>query len=57
MWNPSLSVDLAGVVKFKFRADVNLGVTTESIADVIDLPERIAHDLGDVPFIVAFDEF
>ena len=57
VWNPSLSVDLAGVVKFKFRADVNLGVTTESIADVIDLPERIAHDLGDVPFVVAFDEF
>ena len=56
-WNPTMTVDLAGVVKFTFHADVDLGLTTESISDVLDLPEKIAHELGDIPFVVAFDEF
>lgn len=57
IWNPTVSIDLAGVVKFKLHADVNLSLMTESITDVLNLPERIAHDLGDIPFVVAFDEF
>lgn len=28
-----------------------------SIAEVLDLPEKLAHDLGDKPVVVAFDEF
>lgn len=57
VWNPTMTIDLAGVVKFTFHADANLDLMTESITDVLDLPERVAHDLGDIPFVVAFDEF
>jgi len=57
LWNPSLSVDVAGVATFKLNANVNLGILTESITSVLDLPERIAEEQGGVPFVVAFDEF
>lgn len=57
LWNPSLSVDLAGITTFKLNANVNLGILTESITSVLDLPERIAEELGGIPFVVAFDEF
>lgn len=57
LWNPSLSVDLAGIATFKLNANVNLGILTESITSVLDLPERIAEELGGIPFVVAFDEF
>lgn len=57
LWNPTLSVDLAGVLTFKLNMNVDMGILTESITSVLDLPERIAHELGDIPFVVAFDEF
>jgi len=57
LWNPTVSMDVAGVATFKLNVNVNLGLMTESITSVLDLPERIAHDLGDMPFVVAFDEF
>jgi len=57
LWNPSLSVDLAGIATFKLNANVNLGILTESITSVLDLPERMTEELGGLPFVVAFDEF
>lgn len=32
-------------------------MSATSIAEVLDLPEKLAHDLGDKPIVVAFDEF
>lgn len=57
VWNPSVSVDIAGLVKFKLNVDPNVGLLTDSICDVLDLPEKISHYLGDIPFVIAFDEF
>lgn len=57
IWNPSFSLDVAGVATFKLNVNVNVGIMADSIASVLDLPERIAQDLGGIPFVVAFDEF
>jgi len=57
LWNPSFSVDMAGIATFKLNVNVNVGILTDSITSVLDLPERIAQDMGGVPFVVAFDEF
>ena len=53
--NPQLSVNVAGVVQIKL--DIRNALTENSIAEVLDLPERLAEDVGGKPFVVAFDEF
>ena len=37
--------------------DYGTKMSATSIAEVLDLPEKLARDLGDKPIVVAFDEF
>ena len=39
------------------KLDYGTKMSATSIAEVLDLPEKLAHDLGDKPVVVAFDEF
>ena len=39
------------------KIDYGIKMSSASIAEVLDLPEKLAHDLGDKPVVVAFDEF
>ena len=39
------------------KLDYGTKMSATSIAEVLDLPEKLAHDLGDKPIVVAFDEF
>lgn len=52
--NPSLTVGIGEAVKI--RLDLREALTESSICEVLDLPERLAEDLG-TRFVVAFDEF
>ena len=49
--HPVFSV--TGEVKF----DYGTRMSATSISEVLDLPERLSHDLGDIPIAIAFDEF
>lgn len=40
-------------VKFDYEARI----TDSALAEVLDLPERLSHQMGDVPIVIAFDEF
>ena len=52
---PELSVGVGGAVRI--RLDLAAGLTETSIAEALDLPERLSHEMGDIPLVVAFDEF
>ena len=39
------------------KLDYGTKMSATSIAEVLDLPEKLAHDLDDNPIVVAFDEF
>jgi len=52
--NPSLSLGLGNAVKI--RLDFRGVLTETSISEVLDLPERLAEELGTTP-VIAFDEF
>ena len=54
-FRPELSVAVGGVVRI--RLDLAAGLTETSIAEALDLPEKLSRELGNVPFVVAFDEF
>ena len=54
-FRPELSVTVGGVVRI--RLDLAAGLTETSIAEALDLPEKLSRELGNVPFVVAFDEF
>ena len=54
-FRPELSVNLAGGVRI--RLDLAAGLTETSIAEALDLPERLSREMGNVPLVVAFDEF
>ena len=49
--HPTFSI--SGEVKLDYGAKMS----AISIAEVLDLPEKLAHDMGDKPIVVAFDEF
>ena len=49
--HPTFSI--TGQVKLDYGAKMS----ATSIAEVLDLPEKLSHDLGDKPVVVAFDEF
>lgn len=49
--HPTFSI--SGEVKLDYGAKMS----ATSIAEVLDLPEKLAHDMGDKPIVVAFDEF
>lgn len=53
--NPSASVNVAGAVRLKL--DLRNALSESEICSVLDLPERLSEDLGNVPVVVAFDEF
>lgn len=54
-FRPELSVGIGGAVRI--RLDLAAGLTETSIAEALDLPERLSHEMGDIPLVVAFDEF
>lgn len=54
-FRPELTVTVAGVVRI--RLDVAAALNEMSIVEALDLPEKLAEDLGAGPFVVAFDEF
>ena len=54
-FRPELSVNVGGAVRI--RLDLAAGLTETSIAEALDLPEKLSRELGNVPFVVAFDEF
>ena len=54
-FRPELSVNVGGGVRI--RLDLAAGLTETSIAEALDLPEKLSRELGNVPFVVAFDEF
>ena len=54
-FRPELSINVAGGVRI--RLDLAAGLTEMSIAEALDLPEKLSHDMGDIPLVVAFDEF
>ena len=54
-FRPELSVTVGGAVRI--RLDLAAGLTETSIAEALDLPEKLSRELGNVPFVVAFDEF
>ena len=54
-FRPELSVDIAGGVRI--RLDLAAGLTETSIAEALDLPERLSRELGNIPLVIAFDEF
>ena len=54
-FRPELSVTVGGAVRI--RLDLAAGLTETSIAEALDLPEKMSRELGNVPFVVAFDEF
>lgn len=49
--HPTFSI--SGEVKL----DYGTKMSATSIAEVLDLPEKLAHDMGNKPIVVAFDEF
>jgi len=53
--NPRISFSVAGVVQIEL--DLSSSVSATSLAEILDLPERLASDAGDVPVAIAFDEF
>lgn len=53
--HPSISLSGDGAPSITFEYGTSLSPT--SVAEVLDLPERLAADLGGVPVAVAFDEF
>lgn len=52
--NPSLTVGVGGAVKVKL--DLRNVLTESSLCEILDLPERLAEELGK-SFVIAFDEF
>ena len=52
--NPSLTVGIGGGVKV--RLDLRTALTESSLCDILDLPERLAGEIG-TSFVIAFDEF
>ena len=52
--NPEIVLSVGGAMSIKLNLDG--GLTTESVAEVLDLPERLAEARG-MPLVVAFDEF
>ena len=54
-FRPELSVSVGGVVRI--RLDLAAGLTETSVAEALDLPERLSREMGDIPLVVAFDEF
>ena len=54
-FHPELSVTVGGAVRI--RLDLAAGLTETSIAEALDLPEKLSRELGNVPFVIAFDEF
>lgn len=53
--HPSVTLAESGMPSIKF--DYGEKMTSTSVAEVLDLPERLASDVGEKPFVVAFDEF
>ena len=47
----------AFTVNGEVKVDYGTKMSATSIAEVLDLPEKLAHDAGDIPLAVAFDEF
>ena len=39
------------------KLDYGTKMSAISISEVLDLPEKLSHDLGDIPIAIAFDEF
>ena len=54
-FRPELSVNVGGSVRI--RLDLAAGLTETSIAEALDLPEKLSREMGNVPLVVAFDEF
>lgn len=53
--HPSVNLDGNGTVSVSFGYGARM--TPTSVAEVLDLPERLAADMGEQPVVVAFDEF
>ena len=54
-FRPELSVSVGGSVRI--RLDLAASLTETSIAEALDLPEKLSREMGNVPLVVAFDEF
>lgn len=52
--NPSLTVGIGSAVKVKL--DLRNVLTESSLCEILDLPERLAEEIG-TTFVIAFDEF
>jgi len=52
--NPSLTIGIGNAIKI--RLDLREALTESTVCEVLDLPERLAEELGE-SFVVAFDEF
>lgn len=52
--NPSLTVGIGGAVKVKLN--LRQVLSESSLCEILDLPERLADELG-TSFVIAFDEF
>lgn len=52
--NPSLTIGVGGAVKV--RMDLRDALTESSLCEILDLPERLAEELG-TSFVIGFDEF
>ena len=53
--HPTISISPTGTPSISFEYGERM--TPTSVAEVLDLPERLAADCGGKPFVVAFDEF
>ena len=53
--HPTISGTLTGQKSIRF--DYGSRMSSQSISDILDLPERLAQDTGGRPIVVAFDEF
>jgi len=53
--HPELSLEIGGSFRVQLRFNPSFG--TESIAEVLDLPERLMASSQGAPLVVAFDEF
>lgn len=53
--NVTVAFGMGGVAELKF--EVGRALSARSISEVLDLPEKLSRELGNRPFVVAFDEF
>lgn len=53
--NPRISFSVGGLAKIELN--LTPSVSSTSVAEVLDLPERLSFDAGNIPVAIAFDEF